>query len=597
MVPGPLSRAAHVGNAIGGNENYEGTNRDAWGFYEWSKGVLSEAGVRANGTLSPWGSVAASAASTFRGRTAKNNEQGGPTAEEGNGQVSEDGKRAFFVSPDPQSEQLEENAKKELVPVKEPEPAELYMREALANGEHRSVLISRDDLLKDVNAEGKAVKPGEVEYPAQAPSGVSSLEDIAPSREYGGGGATAAFASPDGSHVFFASEAALTSAVPAYSEFRLGMGYWEGGHFRLEVTNGGSTQTTTPIRWEATPAEVQSALEALSNVGAGKVKVEGYVHEYAEYTIKYPTMNVASMGLNETEIIGNSGSSIYSIKPPNVYEFDVATEKLVYIRELAAARFAASSTDGSRVMFLSASGDLDLLTGGTEEPKVETIVSKLDTSADPVSAAADGSAFLFYASSYSGGPLSEFNNGGYSQFYHYDVATKELACVSCPPIGIYPSGSAETNYDSRPRAIEPVRMMSEDGTRVFFQSPDPLIGADVNGKPDVYEWENGQLYLISAGNATVPSYYIDNSASGNDVFFATAQGLIPSDRDEQVDVYDARIPRPGDNPPPKQTPCSGEVCQGPPSVPELLTPAASATFEGLGNIPPEALTPENRRLR
>jgi hypothetical protein len=135
--------------------------------------------------------------------------------------------------------------------------------------------------------------------------------------------------------------------------------------------------------------------------------------------------------------------------------------------------------------------------------------------------------------------------------------------------------------------------MSEDGSRVFFTSPDALVGADLNGKPDAYEWENGHLYLISAGNSTVPSYYIDSSANGNDVFFTTEQGLVPSDKDEQTDVYDARIPRPGDNPPPEQTPCAGEVCQGPPSVPELLTPAASATFEGLGNIPPEK-TPETK---
>ena len=40
---------------------------------------------------------------------------------------------------------------------------------------------------------------------------------------------------------------------------------------------------------------------------------------------------------------------------------------------------------------------------------------------------------------------------------------------------------------------------------------------------------------------------------------------------------------------PTETPCSGEVCQGPPSVPQLLSPAASATFEGLGDIPPEAV--------
>ena len=85
----------------------------------------------------------------------------------------------------------------------------------------------------------------------------------------------------------------------------------------------------------------------------------------------------------------------------------------------------------------------------------------------------------------------------------------------------------------RHRQVQQVAMMSEDGTRVFFQSPDPLVGADVNGEPDVYEWENGHVYLISGGNAPTPSYYVDNSGTGGDVFFVTAQGLIPSDEDEQ----------------------------------------------------------------
>jgi hypothetical protein len=129
--------------------------------------------------------------------------------------------------------------------------------------------------------------------------------------------------------------------------------------------------------------------------------------------------------------------------------------------------------------------------------------------------------------------------------------------------------------------------MSSDGSRVFFGSPDPLLAADVNGKPDVYEWENGHVYLISSGTSKEPSFYWDNSETGADVFFVTDEGLVPSDKDLQNDIYDARVPRPGDNPPPVQTPCSGEVCQGPPSVPQLLTPPASATFEGLGNIPPE----------
>jgi hypothetical protein len=207
----------------------------------------------------------------------------------------------------------------------------------------------------------------------------------------------------------------------------------------------------------------------------------------------------------------------------------------------------------------------------------------------PAQASADGSAFLFYAAPGKESSLSQFNNGRYAQFYRYDVASKALSCISCPPQGVVPTAPPEINFNAlEPRTVQSVRRMSADGTRIFFESPDPLLTADTNGHPDVYEWENGHLYLISGGTSTVESNFFDSSESGNDVFFATEQGLLPSDEDEATDIYDARVPRPDDNPPPAHTPCSGEVCQGPPSVPQLLTPAASATFEGLGDIPPEA---------
>jgi hypothetical protein len=77
----------------------------------------------------------------------------------------------------------------------------------------------------------------------------------------------------------------------------------------------------------------------------------------------------------------------------------------------------------------------------------------------------------------------------------------------------------------------------------------------------------------------------DNSVNGNNVFFSTAEGLAPGDTDGGYDVYDARIPEPGEKPA-LAVPCEGEVCQGPPSVPSLLGAPASATFSGLGNPAP-----------
>ncbi|HEU5481401.1 MAG TPA: hypothetical protein VFU90_16255, partial [Candidatus Tumulicola sp.] len=112
------------------------------------------------------------------------------------------------------------------------------------------------------------------------------------------------------------------------------------------------------------------------------------------------------------------------------------------------------------------------------------------------------------------------------------------------------------------------------------------VGRDTNGDYDTYEWENGTVYLISSGASAEYSPFLDNSASGNDVFFATTDELVSGDNDGGFDVYDARVPRPGDKPPPAAVPCTGAVCQGPPSAPNLLGVPASAAFGGPGNLTP-----------
>jgi hypothetical protein len=195
-------------------------------------------------------------------------------------------------------------------------------------------------------------------------------------------------------------------------------------------------------------------------------------------------------------------------------------------------------------------------------------------------------------------PIAGFNDSGeFMQVFRYDFSSNELSCVSCPPAGVVPSGSAEIssmdelfNNTSTPfaeRVVADNRAVSGDGSRVFFDSPDALVPRAVNGKRDVYEWENGTLFLVSSGTSATNSFFLDSSESGADAFFSTSDELVQGDNDAAYDVYDARVPRPGDIPPPESVPCQGDVCQGPPSVPSLLGPPPSATFNGLGNPPPE----------
>jgi hypothetical protein len=140
-------------------------------------------------------------------------------------------------------------------------------------------------------------------------------------------------------------------------------------------------------------------------------------------------------------------------------------------------------------------------------------------------------------------------------------------------------------------------VISEDGRRVFFQTREPLLPADTNGRVDVYEWEDGRLYLISSGQSSSDSYLGDASPSGNDVFLVTRQSLVGQDIDANVDMYDVRVGGglPSQFPRAAPPPCVGDVCYDPsPQTPSTTMPA-SAIFSGVGNLapPPTPKPPTN----
>jgi hypothetical protein len=134
-----------------------------------------------------------------------------------------------------------------------------------------------------------------------------------------------------------------------------------------------------------------------------------------------------------------------------------------------------------------------------------------------------------------------------AEVYVYDAEAKRVTCVSCNPSGERPSGTAEgqdagSAFPSAPeyQFLNPQRGVGDDG-HIFFTSRDSLVPADVNGVEDVYEWRNGQPHLISTGTGSEPAFFSGASSSGDDVFFATRQRLVSSDRDGLGDYYDARV--------------------------------------------------------
>ena len=194
------------------------------------------------------------------------------------------------------------------------------------------------------------------------------------------------------------------------------------------------------------------------------------------------------------------------------------------------------------------------------------------------------------------------------QAFLYDAQSKDMSCTSCNPSGERPSGPTILPGWSNP--FEGPRYLSDDGSRLFFESVDALLPRDENQKRDVYEFERpghgtcttenlgydpasgGCHFLLSGGKTADDSYLLDASSSGRDVFLSTRSQLTGSDVDENYDIYDFRE---GGGFPEAQNPpgCEAEGCRPPAATTMMSLSGAlgSATFTGAGNLASEVARP------
>ncbi len=235
-------------------------------------------------------------------------------------------------------------------------------------------------------------------------------------------------------------------------------------------------------------------------------------------------------------------------------------------------------------------------------------------------------------------PLTGYDNKGCgteepyklrcSELFLYSQQSQEITCISCDPSGEAAKGSADLTTTwlnvstlqiplGRPPISHMTRNLSSDGDQIFFQSPDPLVAGDQNSSTcrylldhqgvirslatctDTYEWEapgtpggsctkaevnGGCLYLLSSGASQDPADFIDASTDGSNVFMATSEPLVPTDRDQLYDLYDLRtdgglagqfaLPA---------TPCENEGCKSPAVQPNAPASAGTSSFVGPGN--------------
>jgi hypothetical protein len=190
------------------------------------------------------------------------------------------------------------------------------------------------------------------------------------------------------------------------------------------------------------------------------------------------------------------------------------------------------------------------------------------------------------------------------QLYRYDAEEGTLLRVSIGQRGYDDDGNAGVGQAELAKSEvfvgQPRRdsSMSDNGEFVFFQSPvglTPGALADVRVNKrgvfaeNVYEWEAsgegtcreaaGCVSLISDGldvsegsglGVTESSVeLVGSDASGENVFFTTAQPLVPAVTDSALNYYDARVN--GGFPAPTQhASCAGEECYPSPPLPPPL---------------------------
>ena len=361
------------------------------------------------------------------------------------------------------------------------------------------------------------------------------------------------------------------------------------------------------------------------------------------------TVVAAASGGTTFAGLSANGRYLYYLSGGDLFRFDAAGEETIQITSTHDATVVNVSSSGAAAYFLSPSvlgagtnpsgeepqaGKENLYLWDGATPRFVATVTKRDVDGEPhpngggvsdglglwldslegrpaASAARtspSGTALLFQSRA----DLTGDDQSGKAQIYRYDSVEEALDCLSCNPTQAQGSSDATLlsveigSFDGAVATSSIVPNLSSDGQRAFFESSDRLALADTDGVQDVYEWEangrgsctkpGGCVYLISSGRSSRPNYLYGVSASGDDVFFVTADLLLPSDPNETPSIYDARVDGGFPSDDGAAAECLGEACQPAAKAPSDPTPS-SASFAGAGNSKPgrKARCPKGKR--
>lgn len=420
-----------------------------------------------------------------------------------------------------------------------------------------------------------AARTVEVSRPLSAPCGENEVPckgaEKRPSAYFTG-------ASEDGSHVYFTTVAPLaTTDTDAQNDL----------YMATLGCPSGEAGCTTAERSVTSLVQVSHGLEPAEVQGVVRVAQDGS-------RVYFVAHGVLTAGANAEGQAPVKGAD-------NMYVYDRTSGATAFIADLCSGPSQSGAADDARCP-----ANLD-----TSRNDNGVFMEAPGSSFTHAQSTSDGR-FLVFASF---GQLTRDDTDTARDAYRYDAVTGTLERVSVGEGGADANGNdnafnvtltggglGDTGAPLRSYAQHELnsREMSEDGSRIIFESGGPLSPLATGGNY-LYEWHKepadtrGKVSFIAKVGADTGGFESHGWAvitpSGRDVFFQTSVGLVPQDTEGEPDIYDARLGGGFPEPPATRRECSGDSCQGSLSAPQpLLIPGSVSQAPG-ENLAPSIAPP------
>ena len=322
--------------------------------------------------------------------------------------------------------------------------------------------------------------------------------------------------------------------------------------------------------------------------------------------------------------IAGDGSAVFYLQAGDLYRFDTGTQTSTQVTTGGGVTVVNVPEDGNHAYFVSQqdldgggggtlgqnnlyywdgssigfigivdTADLTLANDGSGQSipslarwvAAETGINTRQPALHTSRTSPDGTTIAFQSKA----QLTNFANSGKIEIYRFEIGDVGPSCVSCDPNGETPVSDAAFlafggGNATRDFAAD-VKNLSDDGRTVTFQTGDALEASDSNGKQDVYRWTKGRgIELISSGTGAFDTHLYDVTGDAHDIFIAARETLVPNDFNAGAPaIYDARVDGGLASQHDSPSECTGDQCQGSPTLPPADQGSGSSTLNGPGN--------------